>query len=43
MTYTVRFWNDVTKRSPAVMVFNAPRFTKHQYDIIVSQLFSTCS
>lgn len=39
MTYTVRFWNDVTKEIPAVMVFTAPRFTKHQYDIIVSQLF----
>ena len=39
MTYTVRFWNDVTKEIPAVMVFNAPRFTKRQYDIIVSELF----
>ena len=39
MTYTVRFWNDVTKEIPAVMVFDTPRFTKRQYDIIVSQLF----
>ena len=39
MTYTVRFWNDITKEIPVVMIFTAPRFTKRQYDIIVSQLF----